>query len=74
MAQIVIGISRLAPTARYAPLKLRCTKMLNALASTRGIFIPMASLLLNMLACKELNRTPAGGYGKYFYFSIALKA
>lgn len=73
MAQIVIGVARLVPTACYAPLKLRCTKMLNTLASARGIFIPVASLLFDMLECKELDRTPTGGYGKAFDFSTALK-
>lgn len=73
MAQIVIGVTRLVHAARYAPLRLRCTKMLNTLASARGIFIPVASLLFDMLECKELGRTPTGGYGETFDFSTALK-
>lgn len=73
MAQIIIGVARLVPTAHYAPLRLRCAKMLNTLASARGIFIPMASLLFDMLECKELYRTPTGENDKAFDFSTALK-
>jgi len=70
---IVIGVAHLVPTACYTPLTLRCTKMLNTLASTRGIFIHVASLLFDMLECKELDRTSTVGYGKAFDYSIALK-
>lgn len=73
MAQIITGVARLVPTACYAPLRLRCTKMLNTLASARGLFIPVASLLFDLLECKELYRTPTGEHGKAFDFSTALK-
>lgn len=64
LAQIISGVARLVPTARYFPLRLRCIKMLNRIAASIGTFIPVSMLLLDMLEMKELNRPPTGGIGK----------
>lgn len=64
LTQIISGASRLVPTARYFPLRLRCVRMLNRLAESTGTFIPVSLLLLDMLDMKELNRPPTGGAGK----------
>ncbi|CAM8919430.1 unnamed protein product [Rhodiola kirilowii] len=64
MTQILSGVARLAPTARYFPLRLRCVRMLNRIAASTETFIPVSMLLLDMLEMKELNRTPTGGAGK----------
>lgn len=64
LTQIISGVARLVPTARYFPLRLRCARMLNRIAASSGTFIPVSLLLLDMLEMKELNRPPTGGVGK----------
>ncbi|WZZ02797.1 hypothetical protein YC2023_088718 [Brassica napus] len=64
LAQIISGVARLVPTARYIPLRLRCVSMLNRIAASTGTFIPVSMLLMDMLDMKELNRPPTGGVGK----------
>ncbi|EOA32961.1 hypothetical protein CARUB_v10016291mg [Capsella rubella] len=64
LAQIITGVARLVPTARYIPLRIRCVRMLNRIAASTGTFIPVSMLLVDMLEMKELNRPPTGGVGK----------
>ncbi|KAG6536195.1 hypothetical protein ZIOFF_001244 [Zingiber officinale] len=64
LTQIIYGVASLVPTARYFPLRMRCIRMLNRIAEATGTFIPVSSLLLDMLEMKELNGHPTGGVGK----------
>lgn len=64
LTQIIFGVARLVPTARYFPLRLRCIRMLNQIAASTQSFVPVSMLLLDMLEMKELNRPPTGGVGK----------
>ncbi|XP_076894850.1 nucleolar complex-associated protein 2-like [Bidens hawaiensis] len=64
LTQIISGVVRLVPTARYLPLRLRCIRMLNSIAAATNTFIPVAVLLTDMLDMKELNKPPTGGVGK----------
>ena len=73
LTQIITGVARLVPTARYFPLRLRCARMLNRIAAATGTFIPVSMLLLDMLEMKELNRRPSGGVGKAVDLRTALK-
>ncbi|KAG7033357.1 Nucleolar complex protein 2-like protein, partial [Cucurbita argyrosperma subsp. argyrosperma] len=73
LTQIISGVARLVPTARYFPLRLRCIKMLNRIAASIGTFIPVSMLLLDMLEMKELNRPPTGGVGKAVDLRTILK-
>lgn len=73
LTQIISGVARLVPTARYFPLRLRCVKMLNRIAAATGTFIPVSMLLLDMLEMKELNRHPTGGVGKAVDLRTILK-
>ncbi|PON55662.1 Nucleolar complex protein [Parasponia andersonii] len=73
LTQIIAGVARLVPTARYFPLRLRCARMLNRIASSTGTFIPVSMLLLDMLEMKELNRPPTGGVGKAVDLHTILK-
>ncbi|XP_010557883.1 PREDICTED: nucleolar complex protein 2 homolog [Tarenaya hassleriana] len=52
MIQIINGVARLFPGPRYLPLRIRCIKWLNHLSSASGIFIPVASLVLDILEYK----------------------
>ncbi|XP_027365417.1 nucleolar complex protein 2 homolog isoform X2 [Abrus precatorius] len=73
LTQIISGVARLVPTARYFPLRLRCIRMLNQLAASTHSFIPVSMLLLDMLEMKELNRPPTGGVGKAVDLRSTLK-
>ncbi|BFI25735.1 nucleolar complex protein 2 [Marchantia polymorpha subsp. ruderalis] len=73
LAQIIGGVARLVPTARYFPLRLQCVKMLNQLAGATGAFTPVAALLLDMLQFKELHMSPSAGAGKSVDFNSILK-
>ncbi|KAG2537249.1 nucleolar complex protein 2 homolog [Panicum virgatum] len=64
LTQIIHGMACLVPSARYFPVRLRCVKMLNCIAEATGTFIPVSSLLLDMLEMKELRGRPDGGVGK----------
>ncbi|PNT67639.1 hypothetical protein BRADI_3g29890v3 [Brachypodium distachyon] len=64
LTQIIHGVACLVPSARYFPVRIRCVKMLNCIAEATGTFIPVSSLLLDMLEMKELRGRPDGGVGK----------
>lgn len=73
LSQVIEGVSHLVPTARYFPLRLHCVQMLNRLAAATHTFIPVASLLLDMLQFKDLHMNPTGGVGKALDFSTVVK-
>lgn len=50
--ELINGISNLFPRSRYIPLRTRCIQWLNKLSNSCGIFIPVASLILDMLEYK----------------------
>ncbi|XP_058740542.1 uncharacterized protein LOC131612811 [Vicia villosa] len=64
LTQIIFGVARLVPIARYISLRLRCISMLNQLAACTQSFVPVSMLLLEMLEMKKLSRPPTGGVGK----------
>ncbi|KAK8965622.1 hypothetical protein KSP40_PGU021137 [Platanthera guangdongensis] len=64
LSQIIYGVATLVPTARYFPLRLRCIRMMNCIAGATERFIPVSSLLLDMLEMKVLSSSPTGGVGK----------
>ncbi|CAN6471429.1 unnamed protein product [Victoria cruziana] len=74
LTQIICGAAQLVPTAKYFPLRLRCTRMLNQIAISTGTFIPIATLLADMLEFKELRKPTTGGVGKAVNFRSTLKA
>ncbi|KAL4589167.1 hypothetical protein LXL04_002071 [Taraxacum kok-saghyz] len=49
MIEVINGIACLFSGARYIPLRTKCVQWLNKLSSSCGIFIPVASLILDML-------------------------
>ncbi|KAM1998226.1 hypothetical protein EV2_005751 [Malus domestica] len=73
LAQVIYGVARLVPTARYFPLRLRCIRMLNRISASTGTFTPVSMLLLDMLEMKELNRPTTGGVGKAIDLRTVLK-
>ncbi|XP_024364544.1 nucleolar complex-associated protein 2 [Physcomitrium patens] len=73
LSQVIDGVARLVPTARYFPLRLQCVRMLNRLSAATDAFVPVASLLLDMLQFKDLHMSPTGGVGKGLDFSTMIK-
>ncbi|KAF2295832.1 hypothetical protein GH714_034401 [Hevea brasiliensis] len=69
--QIINGVAVLFPGPRYLPLRVKCVQWLNHLSSSSGVFIPVASLALDVLEYK----IGKGGSkpGKDFNFSSAIK-
>lgn len=47
--QIINGVAALFPGPRYLPLRIKCIQWLNYLSSSSGIFIPVASTVLDIL-------------------------
>uniref|UniRef100_A0A9I9DKP9 Nucleolar complex protein 2 homolog n=1 Tax=Cucumis melo TaxID=3656 RepID=A0A9I9DKP9_CUCME len=47
--QIINGVAVLFPGPRYLPLRIKCIKWLNYLSRSSGIFIPVASMVLDIL-------------------------
>ncbi|GER51275.1 nucleolar complex protein 2 homolog [Striga asiatica] len=50
--QVINGVAHMFPGPRYFPLRLKCVEWLNCLASSSGNFIPLASLVLDILEYK----------------------
>lgn len=60
LIEVISGIAYLFPGPRYLPLRFKCVHMLNKLSSATGVFIPIASLVLDCLEYKgSSNADPA---------------
>lgn len=69
--QLVNGVTYLFPGPRYFPYRLKCIQWLNRLSCSSGIFIPVASFVLDVL---EYNTGRDGGKRqKAINFSSSLK-
>ena len=73
VAQVALGAARLLPSARYAPLRLRLVRALNALSESTGHFVPVAPLLLELLGFAELNKAPMATKNRPPDFSLVLR-
>ena len=73
VAQVALGAARLLPSARYAPLRLRLIRVLNALSASTGHFVPVAPLLLELLGFSELNKAPVSSKTRPPDFSLVLR-
>lgn len=58
VVQITLGVIRLIPAARYFPLRFQCIKSLNELSKKTGVYIPIASLVLEVVESKEFQKKP----------------
>ncbi|KAL8538598.1 hypothetical protein ACS0TY_000569 [Phlomoides rotata] len=50
--QLITGLAHMLPGPRYLPLRLKSIEWLNALSSSSGYFIPLSSLVLDILEYK----------------------
>lgn len=69
--QIINGVAVLFPGPRYMPLRVKCIQWLNTLSESSGVFIPITSLVLDILEYKIGKESSKPG--KVFSFSSAVK-
>lgn len=59
--QLINGLAHMFPGPRYFPLRLKCVEWLNCLASSSGNFVPLASLVLDILEYKVVKERKNDG-------------
>ncbi|MCL7030729.1 hypothetical protein MKW94_010532 [Papaver nudicaule] len=72
MIQIINGVAHLFPGPRHLPLRVKCVQMLNQLSSSSGDFVPVTSLVLDLMEYIGTG-TPDAKSAKPFDMSFALK-
>ncbi|KAJ1794121.1 Nucleolar Complex 2 protein, partial [Coemansia sp. RSA 2399] len=59
LTQIILGVVRLVPTAKYFPLRIHCLNQLLRISSATGIYIPLLPMIIEVLESPEfLSRRP----------------
>ncbi|VFQ58789.1 unnamed protein product [Cuscuta campestris] len=61
MVQLINGIACMFSGPRYFPLRLKCIQWLNRLSSASGIFVPVASFVLDVLEYKMIKEDVKNG-------------
>jgi nucleolar complex protein 2 len=61
LLQLLQGATRLLPSARHAPLRLRLLALTGRLAGATGTYVPLAAAALELLGCSELSKPPLSG-------------
>ncbi|PIA15642.1 Noc2-domain-containing protein [Coemansia reversa NRRL 1564] len=75
LSQIILGVARLVPTAKYFPLRLRCIGLLLRLSSATGVYIPVLPMIIEVLESPEfLGRRPVKSTLKPLALDVHLKA
>ncbi|CAO1614666.1 unnamed protein product [Parajaminaea phylloscopi] len=74
LTQVASGAMRLIPTSRYFPLRMHLLRSLLRLMQRTGVFIPLASTLLEMLSAPEFTRKAKGSTLKPLDFTTTLRA
>ncbi|XP_031553876.1 nucleolar complex protein 2 homolog [Actinia tenebrosa] len=72
LVQVVLGVIKLLPTARYYPLRFHCIRSLNLLSKTKDTYIPIAPFLLQILDA-EFKKKIKMSTAKPLDFSCILK-
>ncbi|KAI1743310.1 Noc2p family-domain-containing protein [Xylaria scruposa] len=74
LVQVTLGAMRLIPTAAYFPLRFHMIRSLLRISRSTGTYIPLASVLLEVLNSAEMRRTPKQATLKALDFHVAYKA
>ncbi|KAJ2452710.1 Nucleolar Complex 2 protein [Coemansia sp. RSA 2424] len=75
LTQIILGVARLVPTAKYFPLRIHCISQLLRLSSATGIYIPVLPMIIEVLESPEfLSRRPINSTLKPLSLDSQLKA
>ena len=59
LVQVLLGVDKLATSARLVPFRLHIARLLNQVAVSTGTFIPTAAVLLEVLKLPDLHKRPA---------------
>ncbi|EEP78048.1 conserved hypothetical protein [Uncinocarpus reesii 1704] len=74
VVQIIVGAMRLIPTAQYFPLRFQMSRSLLRLSLATGTYIPLASVLLEVLQSAEMKSPPKASTMKPLDFSTCIRA
>ncbi|KAI9500255.1 Noc2p family-domain-containing protein [Coemansia spiralis] len=75
LTQIILGVARLVPTAKYFPLRIHCLSQLLRLSSATGVYIPVLPMIIEVLESPEfLSRRPIKSTLKPLMLDSHLKA
>ncbi|KAK0734314.1 Noc2p family-domain-containing protein, partial [Lasiosphaeria miniovina] len=74
LVQVTLGAMRLIPTAVYFPLRFQLMRSLLRLSRATETYIPLASVLLEVLSSAEMKKVAKSSTLKPLDFSIAYKA
>ncbi|KAJ2162237.1 Nucleolar Complex 2 protein [Coemansia sp. RSA 552] len=75
LTQIILGVARLVPTARYFPLRIQCISQLLRLSAATGVYIPVLPMIIEVLESPEfINRRPVRSTLKPLALDAHLKA
>ncbi|KAJ3580201.1 hypothetical protein NPX13_g362 [Xylaria arbuscula] len=73
LVQVTLGAMRLIPIATYFPLRFHMIRSLLRLSRSTGTYIPLASVLLEVLNSAEMRRSPKQATLKALDFHVAYK-
>ncbi|ORY51882.1 Noc2-domain-containing protein [Rhizoclosmatium globosum] len=74
LVQIILGLMRLKPSAKYLPLRFQCCRMIIDICKKTRVFVPLASNLFELFDTAELRGNPKPSTLKPLNFVITLKA
>lgn len=74
LVQVTLGAMRLIPTSIYFPLRFHLVRSLLRTSRATGVYIPLVSPLLEVLASAEMKKPPKASTLKAFDFAVAYKA
>ncbi|KAH6634182.1 Noc2p family-domain-containing protein [Chaetomium sp. MPI-SDFR-AT-0129] len=74
LVQVTLGAMRLIPTSLYFPLRFQLIRSLLRLSRATDTYIPLASVLLEVLSAAEMKKPPKSSTLKPLDFAVAYKA
>lgn len=74
LVQVTLGAMRLIPTSTYFPLRFHLMRSLLRLSRATGTYIPLASILLEVLNSAEMKKPPKASTLKSLDFATSYKA
>lgn len=74
IVQITLGVMRLIPTSTYFPLRFQLIRSLLRISNATGTYIPLASVLLEVLNSAEMKKPPKPATLRPLDFSSNIRA
>ena len=74
VVQITLGVIRLIPTSTYFPLRFHLIRSLLRISQATGTYIPLASVLLEVLNSAEMKKPPKAATLRPFPFETNIRA